>query len=125
MALTGRPREFRPGLWQGGYRPFPPDWSMSAWQNTIGPCPGEPVLGLGARPVFGADPAPIAETVEHGENRRIIHFAVVGLVARWHRGDLHMADKGQMPFESPDEIARDDLGVVEIELDTQVGAFDL
>ena len=40
-------------------------------------------------------------------------------------GDLHVADQRQVFFEAADEIAADDLGVIEIELDAHIFPFNL
>src|SRR5580704_11574301 len=88
-------------------------------------CPAEPVLGAGARLVFAADPARIAGTVDCLEHGGIIDLAFVGLPARRHRGDLHVADHGEEFFEALEQIARHDLHVVEIELDAHIRRADL
>ena len=75
-----------------------------------------------ARPVFAANEASITEPIERRENLRIIDLAFVRLMARRNRGDLRMANQRQMRFEAPDEIAADDLHVIEIELDAHVSA---
>ena len=54
-----------------------------------------PARGLYSQP----DPAGVAEPVERRENRAIGDLAFVRLGAARHRGDLHMADVGQVPFE--------------------------
>src|SRR5579871_34485 len=93
--------------------------------DTIRPGPAESLFGARARAVFAADPAGIAEPVQRREDFRKIDFALVRLAARRHRGDLHVADKREMRFQAPDQIAADDLGVIEIELNAQVRRTDL
>src|ERR1700719_3578035 len=87
-------------------------------------CPAEPVFGAGAWLVFAADPARIAGTVDGFEHGRIIDLALVGLAAGRHCGDLHVADDWEEFFESLEQIAGDDLHVIEIELNAHVGRND-
>ena len=75
--------------------------------------------------VFAGGPARPAEPVERGKHRRIIDLALIGLGARRNRGDLHMADQRQVLLEAGDEIAADDLHMVEIVLDFHIGLADL
>src|ERR1700675_3539272 len=86
--------------------------------------PAEAVLGAGARLIFAADEARITELVHRREHGRIIDLALVGLAARRHRGDLGVADRRQIFLEALEEIAADDLDVIEIELDAQVRRAD-
>ena len=62
----------------------------------------------------------IAEPVERREDRRVVDLAFVRLVPRRNGRDLHMADQRQVLFEPADEIAADDLRMIEIELDAQI-----
>ena len=54
--------------------------------------------------------------VEHGEDRRIVHLALVGFGPRRHRRDLDMADDREVALETLDEVAAFDLRVIEVEL---------
>src|SRR5262245_63426141 len=47
--------------------------------HAVGARPAQAFLGAAARPVFAADPAGIAEVIQHGEDRGIIHLALVRL----------------------------------------------
>src|SRR5258708_39524594 len=87
--------------------------------------PAEAVLGARPRLIFAADKAVITQSIERREYRRVIDFAVVRFAARRHRGDLDMADQGTEFFEAPDQVAADNLHVIKIELDAQVGRADL
>src|SRR5437667_7524564 len=102
-----------------------PVCSISARLHAIGTRPDEAVFGPAAGPIFGADEAAIAEAIERLEYRRIVHFALVGLVAGGDRGDLHMTDNAEVLLEPAHEIAADDLRVIEIELDAQVRPLHL
>ena len=75
--------------------------------------------------VFAADPAGVAGAVDGFEHGGIIDLTFVGLAARRHRGDLHVADHGEEFFETLEQIARHDLHVIEIELDAHVRRADL
>src|SRR3974377_1869838 len=55
--------------------------------------PSEAILGSRARPVFAADPLPIASVVELRKDLRIIPLALVRLAARGDSRDLRMADQ--------------------------------
>jgi hypothetical protein len=63
--------------------------------------------------------------IECREDLRKVHLALIGLAARRHRRDLHVANERKKLFESPDEIAADDLGMIEIELDAHICPIDL
>ena len=76
--------------------------------NPISARPAQAVLGLAARAIFATDPPVVAEAVERGEDRGIVHLALVRLLARRHRRDLHVANEGQMLLEPADQIAADD-----------------
>src|SRR5215472_18112371 len=93
---------------------------MIARMYSVSARPAQAVFGSRARAVLAADPFAVAEAVERREDFGIVHLALVGLAPRRHGRDLHMADERQVFFESPDEIAADDLGVVEVELDAHV-----
>src|SRR5262249_35207909 len=88
--------------------------------NSEFPRPAQAVLGLTAGTIFAADPVAVSELLERREDRRVIDLALVGLVARRHRRDLDMPDRGEMLLETFDQIAPDDLRVIEIELDAHV-----
>src|SRR5208282_319283 len=92
-------------------------WRSSARHDAIRLRPAEAVLGARARAIFAADPTRIAGPIDRFEHGGIVDFALVGFAARRHRRDLDVADHGQMLFEAPDEIAADNLHVIEIELD--------
>src|SRR5215831_5636327 len=93
--------------------------------ETEGTTPAEAVLGTPARLVLAADPALVAEPVERVEHRRKIYLALVRLGARGHGGDLHVADHRQEFLQPREQVARDDLHVVEVELHAQVRPADL
>src|SRR5262249_55773299 len=93
--------------------------------DSINPRPAQALFGSCARAVFAPDPFAVAETIERGEDLGIVHLALVGLAPRRHRRDLHMADERQMFLEPPNEIAADDLGVIEVELDAYVRPLPL
>ena len=77
--------------------------------------------GLYSQPMKPA----IAEPIHRREYCRIIDLALVGLAAGRHRRDLGMPDDRQIFLEAPDQIAADDLDVVEIELHAHVRRADL
>ena len=99
--------------------------SSAARNDAVRPRPSQAVLGAAAWPVLAADEACVAKSVEGRENFRIIDLAFIRLLARRNAGDLHMADERQVCFEAPDEIAAEDLCVIKIELNAQIGAADL
>src|SRR5712691_4257382 len=124
-AKAGTHRATYHGLWNTG-SPLSRGRQSSAFRhNPICARPAQAVLGLCARPIFAADPAAVAGAVEGREDLGIIDLALVRLVARGHRGDLHVRDMGQMLLEPSDQVAADDLGVIEVELDAQVRVFYL
>src|SRR5688572_2470220 len=87
--------------------------------------PGEAFVGAGARLVFAARPARVAELFQRREDRAIGYLALVGLGPARHRGDLHMADAGQMPFEPLRHVALADADMVDVEHDLDVRCADL
>ena len=87
--------------------------------------PTEPGFGRAARPVFASDPAAVTDAIERREYRGIVHFAFVRFVPRRHCRDLHMPDHGHVLFEALDQIAADDLGMIEVELDAHVRPLHL
>src|SRR6476469_2835877 len=91
--------------------------SMISRHDPIVAGPTEPGFGPAARPVFASDPAVVTDAVERREYRGIVHFAFVRFVPRRHCRDLHMADDGEVFLEALDQIAADDLGMIEVELD--------
>src|ERR1051326_7443608 len=93
--------------------------------QTEAPAPAEAVLGAATRLVLAADPAGVAEPVERVEHGRIVDLALVGLAARRHGGDLHVADMGEELREPRQQVAADDLQVVGVDLEAQVGPADL
>src|SRR5437879_4498003 len=99
--------------------------SSAPRHDPITACPAQAVFGSAARAVFAANPALVTETIEQCEDFGIIDLALVRLVPRRHRRDLHVSDQRQMLFESPDEIAADDLRVIEVELNAQVRPLHL
>src|SRR6476660_2012473 len=96
----------------------------AAGNDAVRPRPGEPLLGASARAVLAADKARITEPVEQSENFGIVHLAPVRLAARGHGCDLNVADKRQVRLEAADEVAADDLHVIEVELNAQVRRAD-
>ena len=60
--------------------------------------PAQAVFRLPARVIFRRNPSGIAERVERTENLRIADLALVRLVARGHRRNLHMPDQRQMRY---------------------------
>src|SRR6266576_2990 len=87
--------------------------------------PRQSILGLSARAIFSRSKARKPKSIEHCKNRRIVHFALVRLMTRRHRGKLHMAHKAQMALKSSHEIAADNLRMIEIELDAHIRRADL
>src|ERR1700730_17449809 len=87
--------------------------------------PPKASFGARAGAVFATDPVGIAKPIELREDLRVVHLAFIGLMARRHGRDLHMTYIGKVFFESPDEIAPDNLGMIEIELDAQIWTADL
>src|SRR5439155_5772541 len=87
--------------------------------------PAQAVLGTRARSVFAADPFAVADAIERREDLRIVHLAFVGLAARGNTGDLHMPDNRKVLLEPSDEIAADDLDVIEIELNAHIRPLHL
>src|SRR5262249_62255853 len=87
--------------------------------------PPQAPRGACAGAIFAADPAMVADAVQHGENLRIAYLTLVRLMPRGHRGDLHVPDKGKMLFEAPDQIAAHDLRMIKIELNAHIWLLHL
>src|SRR5215211_1725184 len=93
--------------------------------HTVSTSPAEPILRAPTWPILRADPALVAKAIDHREYGRIIHLALVWLVPRRGRGNLHVANERKVLFEAVDEIAADNLRVIKIELDAQVRPLHL
>src|SRR5271154_2203820 len=89
--------------------------STPLWHNAVALGPAEAVGGARARLVFATDPSPVAEADHCLEHGAVIDLALVGLAARWHRGDLRVAYDGKKFLEAFDQIAADNLQVIEVE----------
>src|ERR1700704_4808078 len=89
------------------------------------PSPAQAVLGAPTRLVLAADPALVAEPVERIEDRRIVDLALIRLGTRRHGRDLHVPGQRQEFLETLQEVAADDLDVIEIELDAHIRPVDL
>src|SRR5664279_6630706 len=89
--------------------------ALTRGNHAVGLGPAQAILSAPARPVFGADPAAVAEPVHRLEYIAVIDLALVRLVAAWHRGALQMADHRQVLLQSVEQIAAHDLHMVEIE----------
>src|SRR5271156_2353959 len=87
---------------------------ISLWYNSVRLRPAKPIFSARLRFVFAADPALVAELVDRLERNREIHLAGIGLVARRHGRDLHMADQRQIFFETLEQIAAGDLQMIEV-----------
>src|SRR4029079_9666161 len=105
--------------------PATPCNSMISRHDPIVAGPTEPGFGRAARPVFASDPAAVTDAVERREYRGIVHFAFVRFVPRGNCRDLHMPDHWHVLFEALDQIAADDLGMIEVELDAHVRPLHL
>src|SRR5229473_8261971 len=99
--------------------------SLRSADPTILTSPAQSVLRPPARLVLAADPAGVAEPVERVEHGRVVDLSFVRLGARRHRRDLHVADDREKPFEAGEQIAADNLHVIEVELDLDVRPPDL
>lgn len=75
--------------------------------------------------VFGRHPTGIVQRIERPEYLRIVYLALVRLVARGNRRDLHVSDQRQVRLEAPEQIAAHDLRVIKIELDADIGSARL
>src|SRR6185295_15625386 len=89
--------------------------------HAVLPRPAEAVLGTGARSIFGADPALVPEFVHGLEYGRVVDLALIRLVPGWHRCALQVSNQGKESLEAVDQIAADDLYVIEIELHADIG----
>src|SRR5262249_26092280 len=98
--------------------------AASPYADAIAFSPGEPLLGSPPRLVFAAHEPGIASTVEHLEDRRVVHLALVGLRPRRHRGDLHMTDHRMVARKPRHQVAALDLDMIEIELHAHIGPVD-
>src|ERR1035441_9090333 len=94
--------------------------ALTRGNHAIGLGPAQAILGTTAWPVFGADPTPVAEPVHRLEYIAVIDLALVRLVAGGNRGALQMADHRQVLLQAMEQIAADNLHMVEIELHAQV-----
>src|SRR3954451_1790032 len=94
--------------------------SAMARRNSIRTRPAQAVLGTPARFVFASYPFAVTDTVKHGEDLRIIHLAFVRLAPSRNGGDLHVADERKILFEAFDQIAADDLRMIEVELNAHI-----
>lgn len=98
---------------------------LNGGHEAIFPAPAQAFLGLPARSIFRPDPALVAESVDRREHARVIDLALIRLVPTRHRGALQVADERQVLLEAVQQIAADDLHVIEIELDLHVRLAEL
>src|SRR5215813_9862412 len=106
------------------FREFTISSSRGRRNNTVWAGPSEPGRGTPSRPVLSRHKPPIADPVEHREDRRIVHLALIGLVPRGHRRHLDMPDIREGGLEPVAEVAAHNLGVIKIELYAHVGPVD-
>src|SRR3954471_15873331 len=88
------------------------------------PQPAETLGRAGRRPVFGADPAVIAETVEMAEQERIVDLARARLVPAGIVGHLQAGDAAEVGLDRTGEIPLHDLHVVDVVLQIEVARPD-
>ena len=82
--------------------------------------PAESLSGGGARLVFAADPAAIADRVEMPEEEGIIDLAGAGFVAAGIVGELDMGDARRVLLQVSRDVALHQLHVVDIVLDEEI-----
>ena len=75
--------------------------------------------------VFRTDRAIPAEFGDAFQDKGIVQFPMIRDAAIGHSGDLDMADQGQQGLHPPCHVALDDLDVVAIEHQAQIGRADL
>src|SRR5262245_46179568 len=95
-------------------------WIGHLQADTAGSCPLEAGGCALPRPVFAADPAGKARTVDQTEQKGIVHLAVVRLTAVRGSGNLVVASDGGERFDGRRHVALRDLAVVEVELQAQI-----
>src|SRR3954463_14140022 len=83
--------------------------------------PRQPFQRAGAGAVFAADKTVITQRVDPAEKVEIIELAGARLGPSGHRSDLDMADDGHQPFQPLAHITMNDLAVIDVELEGQIG----
>ena len=66
--------------------------------DAVGARPAQAVFCTPARPIFGADPAAVAQPIRRLEYRRVVDLAFIGLMPCRHCGTLQMTDHRQELF---------------------------
>ena len=100
--------------------------ALAARFDAIGPSPAEAVLGTAARAIFAADPFTVTEPIDLGKDEGVVYLALlVRLAPHRHLRTLDVADDLLVLPEALDQIAADDLHMVEIVLQPQVRLADL
>src|SRR5271165_72151 len=89
-------------------------------RGLIGMQPVQPGRCRGARLVFAADPAGVAEFVDAAEQEEVVDLAGSGFVAAGIVGELDVADAAKLRLDGAGEIALHHLRMVDIVLQLQV-----